>query len=217
MTPSEYQTVRATIVRVWPRVAQRMTETDWKIIGQRCMTLNVSPAQAEVALEELRATDDKYPNPAKILSVLRRLNVRPARTADQAVTASTGPGARLAQMRAACHLAPETPDGEVVRAFHIASARRSIELRGYLRESWSQHAHKDLIELGHYSPEHADEWVFLVSGQCPCEPPKELTAKQAWYYRFVRANPTSDPEVFARGVREAGLCKRVEQNQEVGQ
>lgn len=198
MTPSEYQTVRATIIRVWPRVAQRMTETDWKIIAQKCAGLDVTPDQAEAALEELKATDEKYPSVAKFIATIRKCEVRKIRTADEAVVESIGPGARLAQMRLACGMGADAPDGEVVRAFHIAAARRSIEIRGYLRESWTKNAHKDLIEIGHYSPEEADEWVFLVAGQCPTEPAQTLTTKQAWYFEFIKQNPKADPDAYTR-------------------
>ena len=173
MTPSEYQSVRGAIIRIWPRVAQRMTETDWKIIGQRCMGLNITPVQADAALEELRATDDKYPTPAKILTTLKRLDVRPARTADHAVAASIGPGARLAQYRRLNGLPEDASPSDAVKAEYIQAANRAIRLRGYLHESWFDHARNDLIELAGWGLESAEAWTVEIGGQYPHTPPMQ--------------------------------------------
>lgn len=182
MTPTEWQHVRAIICRIWPRVAQRMTDTDWKIISERAMTLGIQPIQADHALEELRATDDKYPTPAKILTVLRRLDVRPARTAQTAVEEATGPRFRLWQMRQMLVLGEDYADSAVVRAHYTQAANRSIRLRGFLRPSWFAHAENDLIELGGWDQASAEGWTLEIGGQYPHERPAgPATELQAWY------------------------------------
>jgi hypothetical protein len=169
MTPSDWQQVRAIICRIWPRVAGKMTDTDWKIISERCMTLNIQPIQADHALEELRATDDKYPTPAKILTVLRRLDVRPARTATAAVEESTGPRFRLWQMRQMLGLGKEYADSAVVRAWYTDAANRSIRLRGFLRPGWFGRAESDLIDIGGWDQASAEAWTLEIGGQYPHE------------------------------------------------
>lgn len=194
MTPSEYQTVRATIIRVWPRVAQRMTETDWKIIAQKCAGLNVSPEQAEAAMEELKATDEKYPSVAKFIATIRKCEVRRVRTAETAEVESIGPGARLAQMRAVTGLSPETPDGKIVATFYAQAAERSYTLRGYLRECWSANAHRELVDLGHWGSDEADQWVFDVASRFPTDPPAPAnrTDIQRWYSGVSTRKPTTE-------------------------
>lgn len=169
MTPTEWQAVRAIICRIWPRVAGKMTDTDWKIISERCMTLNVQPIQADHALEELRATDDKYPTPAKILTVLRRLDTRPARTAVAATEEATGPRFRLWQMRQLLGLGDEIAPSAVVRAWYTDAADRSVRVRGFVRPTWFANAESDLIEIGGWDQASAEAWTLEVGGQYPHE------------------------------------------------
>jgi len=76
MTPSERDTLAATVRNLWPRV--KWGPGEWSVLDEKSAHITIDSAQATAAVRNLKATSDKYPTVANVLGALRRAENTPA-------------------------------------------------------------------------------------------------------------------------------------------
>lgn len=76
MTPSERDSMAATVRTLWPRV--KWGPGEWSVLDESAGRIQIDSDQATAAIRNLKATSDKYPTVAAVLSALRRAENKPA-------------------------------------------------------------------------------------------------------------------------------------------
>ena len=87
MTPTERDSVAATIRTLWPRV--KWGPGEWSVLDESAGRIHIDTEQATAAIRNLKATSEKYPTVAAVLGCLRRAENKPS-----IGPASALPGAR---------------------------------------------------------------------------------------------------------------------------
>lgn len=76
MTPSERDSMAATVRNLWPRV--KWGPGEWSVLDESAGRIHIDSEQAAAAIRNLKATSEKYPTVAAVLNALRRAENRPA-------------------------------------------------------------------------------------------------------------------------------------------